>query len=501
MLVAATVGTACLLATAPALAATAGGGAWTQFQGNASHTGAVDTAAAPPYRTAWTLAIPPGGPDHQFGVSAPVLDDATNTAVAVGPTSVIGVDLGTGRQTFSVKRVFGPSVTPALAQVKGVTAVVYTQGWGDEPPTSASASPTASATSSPTTTAGPSPGASGSPPSEVGAVSQLAAFDLATQRPLWKPVALGTKASIAGVTTLGTHAFVGTSDGTVYDVDLTDGSVVWKQAVGGTLSTSLAATADAVVLTLQGTRTVAPAVVALKPSDGSQLWRQDPEALGVLSTPPTISGTDVYVGFSNGDIRDLSLSDGGQRWGSRANGPILTPSALAVAGDALYVVDVVGQLYRFDAATGARVWDFALNDSVFRAPPVVAQDQVLVGTNAGRLAVIDTTSGHLVWDSGIGSGLLRGFAPSGDVIVAVRGGGGAGLVAFAHDDAGTLVDTVSPTVFNAGTNARNFALVAIPLVLIAIFGGRLLSRRMGPAFIYEDDDQAPADPLEDEDPS
>jgi outer membrane protein assembly factor BamB len=500
VLVAATVGAACLLAAAPALAATAGGGAWTQFQGNASHAGAVDTAAAPPYKTAWTLAIPPGGPDHQFGVSAPVLDVAMNTAVAVGPTSVIGVDLGTGRQTFSVKRLFGPSVTPALAQVKGVTAVVYPQGWGDAPPTSAGASATSSAGSSATGSVNPSSVTSGSPPSEVGAVSQLAAFDLATQRPLWKAISLGTKASVAGVTTVGTHAFVGTSDGTVYDIDLIDGSVLWRRAVGGNLSTSLAASADAVVLTLQGTRTVAPAVVALKPSDGSQLWRHDPEAVGVLSTPPTIAGNDVYVGFSNGDIRDLSLSDGGQRWGSRVNGPILTPSALAVDGDALYAVDVVGQLYRFDSATGARVWDFALNDSVFRAPPVVAQDQVLVGTNSGRLAVVDTTSGHLVWDSGSGSGLLRGFAPSGDVIVAVRGGSGAGLVAYQHDDGGTLVDTVSPTVFNPGTNARNFVLIAIPLVLIAIFGGRLLSRRMGPAFIYEDDEHALAHPF-DEDPS
>jgi hypothetical protein len=63
----------------------------------------------------------------------------------------------------------------------------------------------------------------------------------------------------------------------------------------------------------------------------------------------------------------------------------------------------------------------------------------------------------------------------------------------------TLVNVVSPTEFNAGTNALNFALIAIPLVVLVFLGGRLLSTRMGPAFIYEDDDHVPADPIEDED--
>ena len=164
----------------------------------------------------------------------------------------------------------------------------------------------------------------------------------------------------------------------------------------------------------------------------------------------------------------------------------------------MYALDIGGQLYRFDASDGSLVWNFVLNEPTYDAPPVVAGDRVLVGTDTGRLAAVDAGTGHLVWQSAAQQGLLRGLAPTPDVVVAVRGGDQAGLVGYQHDDSGVLLDELSPTVFDAGTNAVTFAAVAIPLFALALVGGRLLGRRMGPAFIYEDDDAAPSDPFEDD---
>ncbi len=460
---------------------------WTQFQGDATHAGAVADAAPPPYRQAWALPVAPGGPDRQFGLSAPVIDPSADTAVGVGPDQVIGVDLGTGSQSFELRRVFGPSVSSAFAAVNGKTAIVYTQGWGDQTPT---------ASSSPSGSSAPSPSAASAGPPGI---SQMVAVDLATRRRLWDPVALAAGATVrpirTGVTVSGDTAYVADSGGTVFAVDLVTGKLRWTEPAGGQVATAVAVSGDIVVVTTQGTRTVAPAVVGMKVSDGSVAWRYDGEPVGALAAGAVVSGEVVYVVFSDGNVRALGLSDGAERWTSRINAPVLPTGGLAVAGDGVFVLDIVGQLYRFSTADGARVWDFALNQPSFGAPPVVAGGHVLVGTNAGNLAAIDVGSGHLVWESGASDGLLRGFAPTADLIVAVKGGHGAGLVAYRHDDAGALIDVASPTVFDAGTNAVNFAAAAIPLFVLALVGGRLLSRRMGPAFIFDDD--AASDPIED----
>ncbi len=114
--------------------------AWTEFQGGPSKSGAASDGPQPGYRQAWRTAIAPGGPGGRFGLSAPVI--AGDVAVAVGPEHVLGVEVSTGEQAFSVDRELGPPVAPAVATTSAGTLVVYTEGWGDGP---ADASPSTSA--------------------------------------------------------------------------------------------------------------------------------------------------------------------------------------------------------------------------------------------------------------------------------------------------------------------------------------------------------------------
>ena len=447
---------------------------WSQLQGGATHPGSVGRSAAPPFAERWKALVPLSGPGERYGLSAPIV--TSTTAVAVGPLKVLGFDVDTGRQTFAVDRDFGPPATAAAASVKGRTVIVYTEGFADEAPGS---SPT------PTTTA-PTATPSGAPAPATGPVdSHVQAFDLRTQEPLWEPIQLDA-ASKTGVTVVGETAYVGDTDGTVYAIDLRSGTVTWRGTVGGTLNTPLAATPDLVVATVQGEARTPPAVVALKASDGTQAWRYASEAPGLISAP-AVAGSLVYVGLTDGTVRAVDLSAGTERWRTRLNAPVSPYGGVAIAGDAVYAVDLNAQLYRLATSTGARVWDFALNEFVQRGWPVVAGTSVLVATQGGNLAAVDTSSGHLVWQSGEGTGPLRGLAPLGDQILAVRGGPDAGLSSFAHDDAGSLVDEVSPTVADPAVLLRNFALAAVPITVILLFAGRALSRRMGPAFIMEDD--------------
>lgn len=471
---------ACLLVAWPVSAqvtpATTG---WAQAQGDAAHSGAVTDAAAPPYTRRWTASVPLAGPGNHYGLSAPVL--AGTTAVAVGPTSVQGFDTATGGRAFTVDRAFAPSVPAAVADVDGRTVVVYTEGFSNE-------GPETSPTPTPTTPA-PSPGSTPTP--AAGTVdSHLAAFDMRTQRPVFRPVQLDA-ASKTGVTVAGDVAYVGDTAGTIYAVDLATGKVAWRVSAGGALTTPVAVAGDLVVASVQGEARTPPSVVALHVSDGSLAWRYAGATPGLISGP-AVGGNLVFVALTDGTVRAIDLRGGTETWSARLNSPVSPLGGPALADGGVFVVDVNGQLYRLDPTTGERAWDYALNEIVPRGWPVVAGGTVLVATQDGRLVAVDAGSGHLVWQSGTGGGPLRGLTPTADLILAVRGGGGAGLEAYANDPAGALVDLVSPTVADPVVMARNFAVAAVPIAAILIVLGRWLSRRMGPAFIVEDDEETPA---------
>jgi outer membrane protein assembly factor BamB len=461
----------CLLALAgPAAAQVAG---WTQFQGGAEHAGAVAAAAGPPFATEWIASTPLAGPGGRYGLSAAVL--AGDQAVTVAPEHVLGFDLATGESSFSVVRAFGPPAPPAIGEVAGRQVVLFTEGFAGSEPGASPSTPTPAA-SSPAPSAGP-------------VDSHLAAFDLRTQKPLWDPVQLDD-VSKTGVTVAGGLALVGTDAGTIYAIDLATGSIAWKVGVGGELLSSVAAAGDLVVAGVAGDARAAPAVVALDRSDGSQAWSFKPPAAGLVSGIAIAEGR-AFAGFTDTTVRAIDLRGGTEVWSARLNAPLYPQAGPATSGGAVYALDVNGQLYRLDVADGARTWDFALNAVTPRGWPVVEGDHVLIATDEGRLVAIRTTDGHLEWDSGDGSGPLRWLVPTPERILGVRGGPEAGLEAFANDPSGALVDVVSPTVADPAIIVRNFAVVAVPFVVLVLLAGNMLGRRLGPAFILVDDDGEP----------
>ena len=472
---------------------------WSQFQGDAAHTGTLDQGVQAPLKESWHLDVPLAGPRHELGVSAPVL--AGDTVVTVSPTSVIGVDLATGIRRWTVARDFGPSTPPAVAAIGDRAILVYTEGFGSHPPGS-SPTPTSTSTPTPGSTATPS-GGSATPAPAGPFDSHLAAIDLGTRKPLWDPVQLD-RVSRTGVTIDGDAAFLADNSGKIYAVDLATGHVRWTQMAGGDVYAPLAASAGQVYASVEGGATGTAAVVAMDQSDGSLAWRADQKGEN-FATAPAVGGGAVVAGFalvisggvSSTVLRAIDATSGTLRWSSTL-GTIPTPiGAPAVTPDAVVAFDGSGQIYRFDLRTGARVWDFALNERIFRASPAVTGSQVLVATGDGRLAALDLATGELVWQSSPSGDVLRDALISSGSAVLVRGGGHPGLVAFSHDPTGTLVRVASPTTVNLPLLLGGFLLAAIPLGIALVLGGRWLLARAGEPFPEPSD---PDDPLYDDDP-
>jgi outer membrane protein assembly factor BamB len=467
---------------------------WSGFQGDPSHSGYAADGPAPPYVETWSYGAELGGASSQFGLSQPVVVD--DTTVAVGTEAIVGVDLATGEQRWTVARDAGPAVAPAAAPVSDTVAIAYTEGFGPHPPGSR-----ASATTSPSPSASASAASGGSDGAPVD--SHLAAIDIATQEPLWKPVALDA-VSYTGVTAVDRVAYVATEAGTVYAVDLRTGETVWTADAGGSVDTPLVVTDDLVIAVTRATKDQPASVAALAVSDGSGIWRWKADTPVYRLSAASADAAHVYVGLSDqsGTLRAIDLGTGSLAWTARMNAAVNLVSAPAVTSDAVYALDFRGQLYRFAAATGERDWDFALNELALRSGPVVVGDHAVFGTTNGHLAAVETDSGDLVWQTDIGDGQLRSIAVTPDRLVAVRGGEQAGLIAFVTDPQGVLVREASPTVLAPASFFGAFALGALVFCAIAILGGRWLIGRAGPALAAETDGSGadePTDPLEDED--
>jgi outer membrane protein assembly factor BamB len=458
---------------------------WGQFQGDAAHTGFVADAVQPPYQPTWHLDVPLGGPNGTFGLSEPVVDGSS--VIAVAPESIVAADLATGRELWDVERDYGPSVSPAVAATPRRRILIYTEGFGDDPPES---------TATPSTAAPPSSGStSGS--DERPLDSHISAIDLDTQEPVWDtPVQLDA-VSRTGVTVDGDTAYVGDNTGTVYAIDVATGAVRWTADAGGFLTTALAVSDGAVVATVQGDRTSRSHLIAFAVSDGSESWDEEISGEAVFASAPVIVDGTIVAGFSDRTVRAFALSDGSDSWSTRLNRPMFFTGAPAFTPDAVVVADAFGQVYRLDPVTGERLWDFAVNEPVTRSPVVVAGGTVLVATSAGRLSAIDLESGLLVWQSEFEGGLLRSLVLSSETVVGVRGGIDPGLVGFTHDPNGTLISLVSPTELDLPKLLGNFLAAAVPLALLLLLAGRWLTKRMGPAFL-DDDDEGDALELVDE---
>ena len=442
---------------------------WTQYQGGPQHTGFDPVAPAPPFASRWQIATGIGDETHLAGLPAPVIDGPD--AIIVDREDVTAIDIATGTTSWTVPRELGPSAPAAVAVGDGGhTLVLYTEGGGDRSP-SASGSPTAVPT--------PSGGAAGT----TDAHSTLVAIDASSRHELWRRALTGV--STTGPTVDGGLAVVGADDGTVTAVEVSSGNVRWHQDLGDVVDTPIAVDAGVVYVSVRSNSRQPPSVVALHEAVGVEVWRYTPNTSGLVAGAPTAVRGTVYLALSDGTVRAVGADTGLERWASRLN-TVAAGGAPAVSDDAVVVVDTRGEVYRLDPATGARGWDFALNTPVY-GPAVITGSAVLVADGSGELSALDPASGDRIWRQGLGVGPLLTIAVAPDAVVVSRTGTSAGLVGLAADPNGVLIDEQSPTIVKPGSLVLDWAIAAIPLVVLLMLAGRSLIARLGPPDLEPED--------------
>jgi outer membrane protein assembly factor BamB len=425
---------ATLLVIAAAIAASAWGQpeSWPMLQGGPSHVGDATGAVAPPLVREWRSKP---SDDERVGSLAVV----SGLAVGVARTQVIAWDPSTGQVRWTVDRANGPISGPAVDPSLGSGGVlVFTEG--DRPGKSA-----------------------------------LVGLDLATQDRLWS-LPLGDL--VRGMPTLDAgRVYVGARDAFVYAADAATGKLVWKVKTSGAVDATPAA-AEGKVFVVSEVETVGDVTLtALDASTGRLQWSFDQPRPVLGPTSATVADGVVYVGFGDPVVRAFDAATGALQWSRLVRASFSYRSSLAFAGGSVYTLDTAGGVYRLDARTGERVWEYRFPADVSWSSPLVVGGYVYVGLDDGTVAAVDVPRGHLVWEAVVG-GAIGGLAPAGDLLLAPRATGGGGLLAFAHDPGGVLIDEPSPTVLNLPVALANFAgaFLVLTVLLIALFRFAFRSR-------------------------
>lgn len=206
--------------------------------------------------------------------------------------------------------------------------------------------------------------------------------------------------------------YFGSSDGGLYALDASSGSLRWRFDAGSAVLSS-PATANGRVY-LQG---YDGTVYALDARSGATLWQRKTGADVALAwghesgefyvSSPVLAGGVLYLGSGDGFLYALDPTDGHVRWRTQTGGRIR--SSPAVAGGVAYVGAYDGVLYAVDVRDGRIIWRYATAGSTLRSAdfgydrrsiqssPAVGDGAVFVGSRDGSLYAVEANSGTLRW--------------------------------------------------------------------------------------------------------
>jgi eukaryotic-like serine/threonine-protein kinase len=204
----------------------------------------------------------------------------------------------------------------------------------------------------------------------------------------------------------------GSTDGTIYAVDLTSGTVRWRyHATGPVTSTAAVANGVAYLQSDDGT------LHAVGIRDGQMRWtRADgtPLPLGwghengdYFTSSPVVTDGLVIVGGRDGSLVARDLASGQERWRYQATCEIW--GSPAVEGGVVVVGDQCGSVHAVAVGTGRLRWrfrtvgdtlasaSFGFDRRTIQSSPAIWESTVLVGARDGFLYAIDLTTGRERW--------------------------------------------------------------------------------------------------------
>jgi outer membrane protein assembly factor BamB len=180
-------------------------------------------------------------------------------------------------------------------------------------------------------------------------------------------------------------AYVGSWDGNLYAIDVKTGTLKWKFASEGRITSSPAVGPEMVIVSTHGA--------------GSAPFAHSGSAQPGQPVPPP-SKTVVSNGLLGGSVFALNINDGSVLWQYRTGGKIF--SSPLVFDGLVYFGSWDKTFYAVELETGKLKWKFH-GAETFSISPVAANGRVFVGNDDLKMYCLDAGSGRLLWKTPLNS--------------------------------------------------------------------------------------------------
>jgi outer membrane protein assembly factor BamB len=249
----------------------------------------------------------------------------------------------------------------------------------------------------------------------------LYAFDRTSGDKLWQfpPAEEGKRFGplVGGVRLVEGIAYFGSSDGSVYALDIATQELVWPQpfATENRVWGSPAVDAERVYVGSMDHH-----LYAINRQTGAQEWKID---LGG-SIPGSVVLADglLFAGAVDQRLHVIKAEDGSELWQTPQLRAWVWGEALVHEGS-VYFGTLGGQVYAYDVQTGQPRWGPVELEGAVRAGPVGSSDELIVGTDAGAVYRIAMEDGALQKFPELDGGVLSSPSVVGsDVYVATATG-------------------------------------------------------------------------------
>ncbi|MCI4330857.1 MAG: PQQ-binding-like beta-propeller repeat protein [Thermoplasmata archaeon] len=246
----------------------------------------------------------------------------------------------------------------------------------------------------------------------------------------------------------GTQIYVADTFGTVFDLNRSDGSVLWRHAVGLNPTTPDLSGGQLVIASSSG-------LTDLNATSGAQNW-----SIGLgsrVTGPVSVVGGTVVVGTADGRIIAVSLSDGRFLWSATLGAGIA--GAPAYESGVWYAATDVGGLVAL-TSVGKTIWGANVSAPV-DSGPAVSFGRVVLGDLRAKVTEFNATRGDLLWQ------YLGNVSHPGDGIEATPAIGATGV--YVSTDLGA-VDALDLTTgvlrWTRNVSFTGYAVSAAPVLTV-----------------------------------
>jgi outer membrane protein assembly factor BamB len=235
--------------------------------------------------------------------------------------------------------------------------------------------------------------------------SEIYALDASDGNLLWGPIELGGYYSNAGPTYDNGLVFAVNDGGDLMAFEAATGRKAWETALVTQTEFSSAPTASGGVVYVGGSGT-AGTLFAVDETTGSLLWKASVQNGDESS--PVVTSTGVYVSYACDQTYDFMPMTGSLIWnfstgceGGGGRSPVLYDGKL-------YVRDAAGSTpVVLSASTGVQLGSFTTQlipaDGTLDSPPIVVGGNVYVAGSSGLVASFNENTGVETWSANAGS--------------------------------------------------------------------------------------------------